>query len=79
MTLAFAFLCLLAQSRLPHMRFMFFGPEVCIPLPPDQASRPSPCGSASGSRHQGPQGTYTPKSVRPAERTMKAYPPAYGG
>ena len=74
MTLGFALFRLLAQIPLPHMRFMFFGPKVCIPLPPDQASRPSPCGSASGSCHQGPQETFTPKSVRPAGRTKEKGP-----
>lgn len=52
----------LALMQLPHMRFLFVRPALCLQLPSDPASRRRPCCSASGSHHQGPQRTSTSKS-----------------
>jgi hypothetical protein len=38
----FGYSRLLAQVRLPRMRFLFVGPGLCLPLPSDPASRRQP-------------------------------------
>src|SRR5688572_5834931 len=55
------------------MRFVFLGPGLCLQLPSDPASRRTPLLLASGSRHQGPQGTSTPKSL-PDSVSLLGYP-----
>jgi len=42
MVLGFEYLCPLAQMWLPHMRFLFVGPGLCLQLPSDSASRRTP-------------------------------------
>jgi len=42
MTSGFESLCPLAHATPPHMRFLFVGPQLCLQLPSDPASRRQP-------------------------------------
>lgn len=64
-------IALSSAGRSPPMRFVFLGPELCLPLPSHAASQRRGCGSARGTRDQGSQRTYTSKSSRHARRTTK--------
>jgi hypothetical protein len=52
-------------STAPYIRFLFVGPEVCLPLPSDSASRRTPLCSASGSFGSRPAMGLPPSSSRP--------------
>lgn len=64
--------CPLAHQRPPHMRFVSLRPELCLRLPSHPASRRRSCRSARGTHHQGPQRTFTSKSL-PGSLSLASY------
>lgn len=62
--------CPLAQTPPPRIRFLFIGSGFYLFLPPDPGSLRAPLDLVSGSQDLGPQGTFTPKFIALAGRTI---------